>query len=187
MGDHLTWFVIVPAVVVGAFIVLVIIIGSFLARRHVVSRALKTDRSVEEVWRVITDYPAIPSWYKNVLSVERMPDRQGRPVWREMYKRNYGILLEDEEVVPPRRLVRRIADEKGPFSGCWEFDLAALEEGGCRLTLTERGDIPNPFFRFMARLLMNPAMYIILYLQALAGKLGGKAVLEGAESKVERS
>ena len=175
--DVLDGFVMAVGIVLGV-LGLIALVGSFLARRCVVSRTLTTELPVEAVWQVITDYQDVPSWYSNIRSVERLPDRQGRPVWREQYRWNYSIQVEDAEVVPPQRLLRRIADEKGPFMGSWEFDLAPAEEGGCRITLTERGEIANPYFRLMARLRMNQALYVILYLKALAGRLGGHCVLE---------
>jgi hypothetical protein len=161
---------IVLGVLAGVF-ALIVLVGAFLPRRHVVARALKTARPPGAVWQVITDYAAVPTWHQDVTAVERLPDRDGHPLWRETYRGNYPILLETTEAVEPRRLVRRIADENGPFSGRWEYDLAA-EDGGCRITITEHGEVPNPFFRLMARLLMDPALYLELYLRALAVKLG---------------
>ena len=58
---------------------------------------------------------------------------------------------------------------KGPFRGRWEFDIVPREHGST-ITITEHGEIPNPFFRFMARMFMDPAMYLELYLKALAKK-----------------
>jgi uncharacterized protein YndB with AHSA1/START domain len=179
MGEVFYWVMIALAILVGIF-VLIVLIGSFLPRRHVVARTLKTARSPEEVWQVITDYEAVPTWHKDVKAVARLPDRNGHPVWRETYKGNYPIQLEITEAVAPRRLVRAIADEKGPFSGCWEFDMVP-EDGGCRVTLTERGDIANPFFRFMARLFMDPALYLVMYLRALAVRLGDQPAIEKAK------
>jgi uncharacterized protein YndB with AHSA1/START domain len=176
MGDVLYWVLIALAILAGIF-VLIVLVGSFLSRRHVAARALKTAKSPEEVWQIITDFPTVPTWHKDIKTVERLPDRNGHPVWRETYKGNYPIQLETTEADPPRRLVRTIADEKGPFSGRWEFDLAAAD-GGCRLTITERGEVSNPFFRFMARLLMDPALYLEMYLRALAARLGEQPVIE---------
>ena len=79
-------------------------------------------------------------------------------------------------------LVRTIADEKGPFRGRWEYDITAQEQGS-KITITEHGEIPNPFFRFMARVFMDPAMYLELYLKALAKKFNEPAVLEKTVAK----
>jgi len=98
-------------------------------------------------------------------------------VWRETFVGGYPMRLETVEAAPPRRLVRAIADEKGPFAGRWEIDVAPIDTG-CRVTIIEYGDVANPFFRFMARLFMNPAMYLEIYLKALAGKFGEPAVIE---------
>jgi uncharacterized protein YndB with AHSA1/START domain len=173
-ADVVYWLLIALGVLAGVF-ALIAVVGAFLPRRHVVSRALLVGRPPAAVWEVLTDYAAVPSWHKDVVAVERLADRDGRPVWRETYKGNYPILVETAEAVPPCRLVRAIADEKGPFRGSWEFDLEPLDDGGCRVTLTERGEIANPFFRFMARLLMDPAAYLERYQQALARRLVGPA------------
>ncbi len=176
MGDFLHYALIVLGTLAG-IIGLIMVLGLFLPRTHQVSRSLALKQPPEALWQVITDYSAVPSWHRGVLKVERMADRNGHEVWRETYKGGYPIQLETLEAVPPRRLVRSIADEKGPFRGRWEFDLAPIETGSC-LTIIEFGDIPNPFFRFMARLFMNPAMYLEIYLKALAKKFGETAVIE---------
>ena len=52
-----------------------------------------------------------------------------------------------------------------------------------RVTIIEYGEIANPFFRFMARLFMKPAIYLEIYLTALAEKfaeLGGIALGQAA-------
>jgi len=177
LAEILDW-VLIAACVLATFIVAILLIGSFLPRAHVVSRSVQTGKPPTAVWRIITDYQNVPTWHAQVLRVERLPDRNGHEVWRETYKGGYPIQLETVEAVAPQRLVRSIADEKGPFSGRWEFAIAAAEPGS-RVTITEYGVIPNPFFRFLARLFMNPAAYLERYLKALAGKLGEPARIEG--------
>jgi uncharacterized protein YndB with AHSA1/START domain len=176
MGAVLFWVLIVLGVLIG-LIVLVAIIGSFLPRGHVVARGVTTSQPPETVWQAITDIPAVPTWNAMVKKVERMPDRNGHEVWRETYQGNFPLQLETVEAIEPRRLVRAIADEKGPFTGRWEFDITPLASG-CKVTITERGEIGNPAARFFARLFMNPAMYLEKYLQALAGKLGDPVKIE---------
>jgi len=176
LAEIISWFLLVVAVLTGIIIV-ILIIGSLMPRAHVVSRSLHTHQSREAVWQVITDYAGVPTWHVGVLSAARLPDRCGHAVWREMYKGGFSLQLETVQAMVPERLVRSITDEKGPFSGRWEFTLTE-ETPGSRITITEQGVIANPFIRFMARLFMNPAQYLEQYLQALAGKLQEKAVIE---------
>jgi uncharacterized protein YndB with AHSA1/START domain len=171
------FWVLIIAVVFVAVLGVLLLIGSFLPRAHVVSRSIPMSQPRQEVWQVITDFANAPAWRGDVLRVERMPDRNGHDVWRETYQGNMGIQLETVEAVAPQRLVRLIADEKGPFSGRWEFALAETGSGS-RVTITEHGVIPNPFFRLMARLFMDPAQYLEKYLRALAERFGEPVVLE---------
>jgi uncharacterized protein YndB with AHSA1/START domain len=173
--DVLFWVAVGVGCVAGV-LAIVALIGCFLPRFHVAARTLKSKRPPEEVWQVISDFAATPTWHPEVKTVERVAAEQGRDIWRETDKRGYPMLLETLEAVPPCRLVRAIGDEDGPFSGQWAFDL--VPDGlGCSLTLTERGQIPNPFFRLMFRLFMTPAFYLEMYLKALAVKLGDAPVL----------
>jgi len=158
------------------------VLGCFFPRYHVAARSLRSRRPPEDVWNVISDYAAVPAWHPEIKAVERLPDRNGHDVWRETDRRGYPVQLETVEAVAPRRLVRAIADERGPFSGQWEFDIEAVEEGS-RVTLTERGQVPNPFFRLMFRLFMTPTFYLEIYLKALAVKLGDAPVLEKGERR----
>jgi hypothetical protein len=166
----LYWVGIALAVLVG-ILVLICAIGILLPRYHQVRRRVEIKQTPETVWQTLTDFAAVPGWHAQILKVERMDDRDGHEVWRETLQGEYTMTMETTEATPPRRLVRHIADEKGPFAGRWEFDLTPTTDG-CRVTITEFGDIANPFFRCMARLLMNPALYLEMYLAALAKKFG---------------
>ncbi len=177
MYDILYWVGIGLSIVL-AILVIIMIAGSFMPRNHKVSRSITLKQSQQAVWDTITDYAKIPEWHKEVVQTEQLEDRNGHPVWKETYKGNYSILLETTEEVKMKKLVRTIADVDGPFSGRWEFDMASSEDG-CQLTITEYGAIPNPFFRFMARLFMNPAFYLEMYLQALAKKFQEEVVVQG--------
>lgn len=155
----------------------VALLGCFLPRFHVATRSFLSQQPPEEVWKVLTDFAATPGWHPEIKTVERVPDARGRDIWREVDRRGYPMLLETIEAVPPRRLVRDLGDEGGPFAGQWIFTLEPEGEG-CRVSLTERGQIPNPFFRTMFRLFMTPTFYIELYLKALAVRLGDAPVLQ---------
>ncbi len=157
--------------IVAGVLLLIAIIGAFLPRYHKVSRAVEIKQTPDIIWHTITDYAHEPDWHPEIINVEKRDDHEGHEVWRETYKGNYAVTMETTEADPPRRLVRHIADDKGPFSGRWEYDLAPTDQG-CRVTITEHGDIANPFFRCLARLFMNSATYLDMYLAALARKYG---------------
>jgi uncharacterized protein YndB with AHSA1/START domain len=181
VGSAFYWIMVGVGILAGVMLV-ICVIGSFQPRSHVVTRAITTRQPPDNVWQLITDFAAGPTWRQGIIAVERLPDHDGHAVWRETYKGNYKMTLETTEAAPPHRLVRTIADEKGPFRGRWEFDLSAVE-GGSRLAITEHGEIPNPFFRFMARMFMDPAMYLEDYLRALGTKFGETPALERVTTK----
>jgi uncharacterized protein YndB with AHSA1/START domain len=172
----MTWVYIALGAVIG-LVILILVIGSLLPREHVASRSLSLAQAPEAVWHVITDYAAVPNWNAQIVKVERLPDRNGHDVWRETLKDGMALTLETTECSPPRRLVRTIADDTLPFRGRWEFEITPLGHG-CRVTLTERGEIPNPFIRCMARLFMNPHRSIELYLGSLANRFQLPATIE---------
>jgi hypothetical protein len=79
--------------------------------------------------------------------------------------------MEHVERQPPRRLVTRIADADLPFGGTWTFELAP-EEGGTRVTITERGEIRNPIFRAVARYVFGYGATMEAFLDELRAHIG---------------
>jgi Polyketide cyclase / dehydrase and lipid transport len=170
------WLFVVVGAILGLLFV-VIVTGMLLPKTHLVSRSLMMKAAPDELWPLISDFDNVSTWHPQVIQAERLPDHFGREVWRESYKDGSSLKLETMESLPPRRLVRSIADESGPFTGRWEFDITPAEEG-CRLTITEKGEISNPLFRFIFRLFMKPAMSLERYLKSLAAKFGETAMAQ---------
>jgi uncharacterized protein YndB with AHSA1/START domain len=155
-------------VLVGLAIV-VAIIGSFLPKDHEVTRTLETRKSPELVWEAISDFESQPDWWHDLKDVSRMPDQNGNDVWKETTQDGMSITLETVAAEPPVRLVRRIADEDLPFSGEWEYHITPTASGSS-LTITERGSVSNPIFRFVNRVFMDQAATIEGFLRALADR-----------------
>jgi hypothetical protein len=176
MDDLGFWILVSVGIVLGAML-LIVIAGSFMSRSHKVTRAITLKQTPDAVWAVLVDFVNSPSWHSELAKVERMPDRNGHEVWKEIDKSNYGMFLETMEATPTTRLVRALVDDKGPFTGRWEFGIAPTETG-CRLTITESGEIGNPFFRFIFRLTQKPEYYVELYLKELAKKFQESATVE---------
>ena len=130
--------------------IVVVAIGAMLPVNHVASRSATLPASPEEVWRLITDSNGFPAWRSDVKAVERLPDRNGKPVWVEDTTSG-RITLAVDRAEPPRLLVLRIADPDLPFGGTWTYELRPNVNGGTDVTITEDGEIYNPVFRTLAR------------------------------------
>jgi len=163
-------WVLIVIVMVAVLVAVACVIGWMLPQGHTSTRTLRLKQSPATVWAAISDAQAMPSWRLNVVKVERVPDQNGHAVWRESYKNGDSLPLEMVESTPPTRLVGRIADPKLPFGGTWTYEIAPVE-GGCTLTITERGEVYNPIFRLVSRF-MNQAATIEEYLSYLARKFG---------------
>jgi uncharacterized protein YndB with AHSA1/START domain len=159
----------IVALSLALLVALAAFVGSRLPQAHVASRQAALSVPAEAVWAAITDVDAFPSWRGDVKRIQRLPDRQGRPVWIEE-TRSGKMTLATERMEAPRMLVLRIADPDLPFGGTWTYDIVPAP-AGCRLTITENGEIYNPLFRFMARFVFGYEGTIASYMTALERRL----------------
>ena len=159
--------------VLGAVILLIVIIvavGYSLPEKHTARRSVTINAPDSTIWATITDASAFPGWRAKVESVEMLPAVEGRQSWRE--KGSDGVITyEVMRAEQPRRLVTRIADRDLPFGGEWEYELAP-NGTGTRVTITERGEVYNPVYRFVSRYVMGHTATIDDYLRSLGRKFG---------------
>ncbi len=153
----------------------VIGVGTLLPERHVATRTLTLARTPDTVWTALTDSALQLRWRPDLLGLDRLPDRAGRPVWRERSS-DGTLVLETTEALRPVRLVRTIVDDGGPFGGTWEYALRRVPEGA-ELTITERGFVRNPAFRFLAR-------FVFGYTRTLDGQLERLAAWFGEPARI---
>ena len=156
--------------------IVVTVIGYLLPENHVASKTLILKQSPEVVWQTITDFANQPKWNSEMKSVSRLSDRNGHEVWQEEMG-GMKIPLETLEKEAPKRLVRHIAADDLGFGGNWEYLITPTIEGGCQLTVTERGNVPNPLFRFMSKYIFGHTATMEKYMTALAGKFGESPVI----------
>jgi uncharacterized protein YndB with AHSA1/START domain len=171
----LGWCLMVAGLLAG-LVSVATIVGCFLPRGHMATRTLALKQPPEAVWTVLRTGEDYPKWWSIVKTVERQPGADGRELWRLDYMDGNRFVLEVAEAASPSRLVMRIDDVNKLFSGQWDYALEPAD-GGSRVTLTERGEVANPLIRLMARLMMDPHMYIDVHLKALAAKFGETPVL----------
>lgn len=166
------WILIIATALVLLGIVIAVI-GALLPRAHTASCATTIHRSPDAVFAAIRDFGAHPAWRRGVNAIELLPPRDGHVSYRE--KSRHGaityVVLED---MPGQRLVTKIADEDLPFGGTWTIELSS-EGTATTVRITERGEIKNPIFRFMARFVFGYSSTMEAYLRDLGAKFGEQA------------
>jgi uncharacterized protein YndB with AHSA1/START domain len=152
------------------FLFVCLVGGALLPENHVVANRAVYSAPAEDVWRILQEIGDYPNWRLDVNEVEELPDREGHRAWRE--KGVSGtVTYEMVRLEPPRLLEIRVADPDLPYGGTWTLELEAVGEG-CALTLTERGEVHHPIFRFMAKVFFGHHSTIDAYQRALAEELG---------------
>jgi uncharacterized protein YndB with AHSA1/START domain len=151
---------------------LVVMVGTFIPREHSVSVRARYARPPGEVWKVLTDVEAIPTWRPSIRSVQRKHDVDGKPVWVERLRR-FDLPLEVTEWVPEKRMVASIADDAGklPFGGTWTWTLREVPDG-TEVTLTENGFVDQPLFRVVAHFVLGHSRSMESYLRDLGTRFG---------------
>ncbi len=166
------WLLIIVGVLAAA-VAIAYAIGASLPKEHTASRKLRLKQPPEAIWAAITDADAFTTWRKDVKSIKRLPDENGKAGWVETMDMG-EIPLRVEESTPPRKLVTRIADPNLPFGGTWTFDIEPVE-GGATLRITENGEVRPALFRFMSRYIFGHTATLETYLKHLAVKFGEPA------------
>jgi uncharacterized protein YndB with AHSA1/START domain len=168
----MTLLLLIVGLLVG-FFVLAIVLGKRLAPAHAAASRIFLSAPPAEVWQIITDFPAYPSWRPGLVAIERGPLIDGHESWYEVCSRHGKIHYEVVEVEPNRRLITRLVGENLPLKSTWNYELAE-HAGGTRLTITESAQILHPIFRFFSKYILTYHGAMDVFLIALANKLGDK-------------
>jgi uncharacterized protein YndB with AHSA1/START domain len=158
-------WIVAAIAVVGA---LVVIVGYSLPKGHTAARTARVPLPPEAVYTLLADVDQYPSWRPGVKALQRHPDRDGRPSWTEEVS-GMKIPLYFEKMERPSLLVARIADPTLPFGGTWTYRITPAA-GGSEVTITEDGEVYNPFFRFMSRFVFGQTATLDEFIKNLEGR-----------------
>jgi hypothetical protein len=154
---------------VAGLVGVVALIGWLLPTGHVASRRIHLPVPPEAVYETVRDVAAYPSWRTGVTRVDVLESAGGRIRFRE-HSADGPIEMEIVEASRPKRMVTRIADPDQPFGGTWTFEIEGTGEGST-VTITERGEVYNPIFRFVGRFVLGYHATLDRYLEDLRRRL----------------
>src|SRR5687767_800737 len=130
-------------------VLIVVVVGAMLPKAHTASRTVRIAMPPDALFAALSDVDRYQSWRPDVKSLQRLPDRDGKPAWIEDVG-GMKIPLHFERMERPSLLVSRIDGSDLPFGGSWTYQIAPAA-GGSDLTITEDGEVSNVVFRFMSR------------------------------------
>lgn len=150
-------------------------VGMGLPENHEATRAAVIPSPIESVFATINTPETYPEWRKDVEKVELL----GNDRFRE-FGPNGPMVLRITEREPFSKLVVALDDPEQPFTGAWTVELEP-DRGASdrtRVRITERGSVPNPLFRAIAKFTQLPTDSIDRYLKALGRRFGVDVTIE---------
>jgi uncharacterized protein YndB with AHSA1/START domain len=145
-------------------------IGSGLPREDSFTRTRVIGQPPEDVWKVIRDYAGQPLWHSGLRSAYRLPDENGREIWKVTDSHGESMNMEILQSDAPRLLVNHFAGGRAKVDLVWTLHLSRVA-GGSGVALTQTDNVPNPFLRFMVRLFFG-TKFVSDYLNDLGKKFG---------------
>jgi uncharacterized protein YndB with AHSA1/START domain len=145
------------------------LIGSALPRAHETTRSALIDVPPHRLYPVLITPETYPEWRTGIARVDRADSDRFTE-----HGPDGPITFRFLDRTPPSRLVVATDDPEQPFTGTWTFELLPEGAGGVatRVRITERGEVPNPVFRVMAKLMMSPGETMETYLTDLGQRFG---------------
>lgn len=153
----------IAVAVLAGLVVVVAVVGWSLPVRHRATREATYRVSAERLFALLTTPADFPAWRTGVRSVELLPAGDGPTQFRER-SRDGSILYSMVRTVPNREVVTEIADRSLPFGGTWTLLLIPAGDS-TTLRITENGEVYNPVFRFVSRVVIGPHATIDRYLR----------------------
>ena len=144
-----------------------------LDKQYRITRVAYLNRSMVDVWHVISDFSSYDKLGSYLKAAERLSYLSGRERWEETDYKGNIVIWETVEIFPLHRFIRRIVDEKASYSITWAVEIREVGEVTL-LSVSEEGQIDNRIMRFIAKYLSNNAVNIERYISSVGIKLGVK-------------
>lgn len=147
------------------------IVGSFLPATHTATMSVTVGMPRDQVWALLDDVAAFPTWLPGITKIEMLPDKDGHRVFRQTQGRN-SFVLEETQKTPPSLVTRTITDDNAMFTGSWEHRFEEAGPGRTRITINETGTVGSPIPRAIMKLAVGYDFYLNKFGEALRAKCG---------------
>lgn len=128
-----------------------------------ITRQIDLPAAPEEVWKVMTDYAAQPSWHAGLEAIEPLA---GSQAWIERHSSGAQTVVRVLESDPPRRITWEFEEKHRSFVGRWDAQLEPIETG-TRLIITQRMRLSTVRARLVALILVRRSAHVQQYLRSL--------------------
>lgn len=164
---------IVLGIITGLFFIAILglyLYGRSLPVEHTASVTHEYAVSRSMLWKLITNYQEIPTWWPDVKSIETETRPDGTIVSWNLDSHGNRIPFVTTEEIREKKLVRKIASDDLPFGGTWTFEMESTGPSQTRLTIRENGFVKPPLFRAMGVLFIGQDTTLKSFASALAAK-----------------
>lgn len=147
--------------------------GTTAPESHEASGSRTINAPVGDVFALKHDPRRATEWRDDVAEIRYFENHgEGIVSWTEVWTDGNRFDFRVVEYARNKRLKIRINDVSDYFNGTWTCDFEE-EDGGTLVTITENGNIPNPFIRALHRLSANPAEPLTKRLDELEAHFAG--------------
>ena len=149
--------------IMALLVITVLIIGYLLPVKHTVTVSADVMAPKNEVWNVVFDASKYPNWRSDVKKVDVSSASQS---WTEYDNNDETLSFEIVEAEEGKLLVTRILNKDKPFGGSWTITLQESRDR-TQVTITENGEVYNPIFRFVSKIIIGHTATASRYLADL--------------------
>ena len=148
-------------IIVITLIVVMVLIGKMLPVKHIASQSMSFQSSCDEVWKVVSNVNEWKSWRSDLKEITITGDSTVKADDVE-----YAI----SNAVPGVSFTTTIITKDLPYGGAWNY-VFEKDGSGCKLTITENGEVYNPLFRFLSKFAFGHEGTLKKYMETLAKRM----------------
>lgn len=161
----------VAALVVGLLVLSApFAIGSLLPKSHTVADSRTMEISAQVLFAFAVNIDNWPAWRSDVDSITHL---EGDDFRAAIVSGDDTIVYEFEADFQGLSMISTIVTKNIPFGGSWEFQVEPAAAQSSQITITERGFVDPPLWRFVSRFVIGHKKSIQRYLDELEAVCAG--------------